>query len=80
MAPGAVIPRKSKPERLGRQLADALIAARGDRSRREVAEAAQVRPNTLGDVETGRANPTLAYIEALEAVYGVRFDLVARPA
>lgn len=80
MAPGAVIPRKAKPERLGPQLAAILVKARGERTRREVAEAAQVAPNTLGDVETCRANPTLAYLEALEDVYGIRFELRARPA
>lgn len=64
---------------LGQDLATALVEARGERPRRELAAAAGVHGNTLGDLERCRANPTLAYIEAIGAVYGIRFRLVAEP-
>lgn len=79
MASGTTIRRAGRPVRLGAQLGEILVRARGDRSRREVAEAAGVAPATLAEVERGRANPTLAYLEALGAVYGVELSIVAVP-
>lgn len=75
MASGSTIRRGATPARLGAQLAGLLVAARGDRTRKDLADAAGVHPNTLGDLERGRANPTLAYLEALGPVYGIRLTL-----
>lgn len=77
MASGSSIRRGGSPERLGGELAELLLEARGDRTRAELAAAAGVHPNTLGDLERGRANPTLAYLEAIGPVYGIELSLVA---
>lgn len=75
---GRTIRRSDGPARLQREVATILVEARGDRTRAALASAAGVRPNTLGDIETGRANPTLAYLEDLEAVYGIEFVITTR--
>lgn len=79
MPPGRTIRGSAGPQRLNGRLGDLLVAARGDRPRSELAAAAGVHPNTLGDLEKGRANPTLALLENIGPVYGVELDLVARP-
>lgn len=79
MAAGGELRRTGNPARLAGELAHLLVEARGDRTRQEIAEAAGVRPNTLGELEKGRANPTLRYLDALGSVYGVRFGLVVIP-
>lgn len=76
MAAGRSIRTAARSERLASQLAALLVEARGARPRAKVAAAAGVAPSTLADVETANANPTLAYVEQLGALYGVRFDLV----
>lgn len=76
MASGSVLRRSGNPARLAGELAHLLVQARGERTRQAIADAAGVHPNTLGDLEHGRANPTLAYLEALGAVYGIRLSLV----
>jgi transcriptional regulator with XRE-family HTH domain len=80
MASGSSLRRTTTSDRLAPELADLLLEARGDRSRTEVAAAAGVHANTLADLERGRANPTLAYLEAIGPVYGIRLRLVAEPA
>lgn len=80
MGSGSSIRRSVAPKRLSSELGELLVAARGARTRSELAAAAGVHPNTLGDVEKGRANPTLAYLEALGDVYGVELTIVARSA
>lgn len=77
MASGSTIRRTGNPARLGAELAHLLVQARGQRTRQSVADEAGVHPNTLADLEHGRANPTLAYLEALGPVYGIRLGLVA---
>lgn len=77
MASGSTIRRTGDPARLAGELAHLLVEARGDRPRQELADAAGVHPNTLGELEKGRSNPTLAYLEALGPVYGIRLSLVA---
>lgn len=72
--------RGARPTQLGPQLAALLITARGDRPRRELADAAGVSTSVLADLEAGRANPTLAYLERVAGVYGVDLALVARQA
>lgn len=72
MAQGSQIRgRQSRPVRLAGQLGTLLREARGTRPRAELAAAAGVHSNTLADLEQGRANPTLAYLEALGPVYGI---------
>lgn len=75
MAAGSKIRRSGSPSRLAGELAHLLLEARGTRTRQTLADAAGVSPNTLGDLEQGRANPTLAYLEAIGPVYGVRLSL-----
>lgn len=81
MPPGHSIRRRAAaPTRLGPELGRLLRAARGDRPRSELAVEAGVHVNTLGDLEQGRANPTLAYLEALGPVYGIELQIVAHDA
>lgn len=80
MPPGNKIRGARKvPGRLGEELGQILRDARDARgqSRTELAEEAGVSETTLGALERCQANPTLAYIEALGEVYGVRLRLVA---
>lgn len=78
MASGRVL-RSPCSGRLAEQLAHLLVTARGDRPRTQFAAAAGVSYGTIADVETGRANPTLAYLEALGPLYGVRLQITAEP-
>lgn len=76
MASGDVLrERGARPDRLGPQLGTILLAARGERSRRELAAEVGVSPTTLAELETGRANPTLAYLERIGDAYGIRIEL-----
>lgn len=80
MGRGASIRRTSTPGRLGSDLGAILRTARGSRSRASLAAEAGVSAATLAEVELGRANPTLAYLEDLGPIYGVELELVAREA
>ena len=66
---------------LAAELGRLLTAERESRglSRRAVAEAGGVAPNTLREVELGEANPTLARIEELAEVYGVELAIIPTP-
>lgn len=78
MASGSVLRQPgARPERLAGELGELLVAARGDVPRSELAKAAGVSANTLRDLELGRANPTLALLEALGPVYGLDLQLTA---
>lgn len=77
MASGSTIRRTGSPARLAAELAHLLVTARGDRTRQSLADEAGVANNTLGELERGRGNPTLAYLDALGPVYGIRFSLTA---
>jgi transcriptional regulator with XRE-family HTH domain len=60
-------------ERLGRL----LRAARGERSMLDVAIAADISPETLRKIETGRvATPSFATIAAVAAALGLSLDAV----
>ena len=61
--------------RLAPELGSILVAARGDKSRRELAGELGVAPATLAALERGEANPTLAYLEAVAEAYDVRLTL-----
>lgn len=78
MPSGSTIRRTGNPRRLAGELAHLLVTARGDRTRQALAEAAGVHPNTLGELEKGRGNPTLAYLEAIGPVYGITISLGRR--
>lgn len=75
MASGTSIRQSRRSERLAPRLAELLISARGERTRADVARDAGVAVSTLAALELGTANPTLAYIEALEELYDCRFTL-----
>lgn len=79
MASGNKIRTSASSDRLAGRLAQLLVEARGAQPRRALAEQAGVAPSTLADVERGTANPTLGYLEHLGDLYGVEFDLVAKP-
>lgn len=78
MASGSSIRRGAKhADVLAPQVAEILVAARGDKSRREMADDVGVAPATLAELERGEANPTLAYLERVAAAYGVGLSIVA---
>lgn len=77
MPSGSALPRPATP-RLAGELAALLVAARGDRPRTVLAAAAGVHPNTLAELEKGRANPTLGYLESIGPIYGLRISLAAQ--
>lgn len=79
MASGSSIRKSARSERLSGQLGALLVAARGDVSRSLLAQQAGVKPSTLAALERGEANPTLAYLEGIEELYGCTIDLVVRP-
>lgn len=61
----------------GQQLGSLLRAARTDRSMFEVAVAAEISPETLRKIETGRiATPSFSTIAALATVLGLSLDEV----
>lgn len=70
--------RTRRQSRLAEQLAGILREARGARTRTSLAEAAGVVDATLGDLERGRANPTLAYAESVGELYGIELQLTSR--
>lgn len=78
MPPGSSIARPGAP-RLAGEVGGILTRARTRRglSRQELADELGVAPNTLGQVERGEANPTLAYLEGLGAAYGLEFHVTA---
>ncbi len=82
MAGGSTIrPRGESTSYLGEQLAALLVSARGQRPRTEMARMAGVAPATLAVLEhpqaqVKRPNPTLAYVERIASLYGVRLRIV----
>lgn len=66
---------------LAAQLGDQLVALRQlrHRSRKRVAESAGLAPNTLGELEHGKANPTLARVEEVAALYGADVTITVTP-
>lgn len=80
------MPRRSTvAPSLAEQLAAALVEARGERPRAQLADAAGMHPGTLRELEANHRgdgapnNPTLKRVEQIGEVYGVRFRLVAEP-
>lgn len=64
--------------RIGRQLAEARRAER--LSQAEVAARAGINQADVSDLERGAANPTLAKLDAVAAIYGLQVDLAKRRA
>lgn len=62
--------------RIGRQLAEARRAER--LSQAQVAKRAGIDQADVSDLERGAANPTLAKLDAVAAIYGLQVDLSKR--
>lgn len=60
---------------LAEELGRLLTEARGERSRRDLAEQIGVSNTTLLSIEHGRANPTLERVERLAEAYGCTIHL-----
>lgn len=64
---------------LAEEVGAALEAARGDRTRRQLAADNNISNTALLNIEHGRANPTLERLERLAEAYGVRLHITAEP-
>ena len=63
---------------LARMVGAELERARGDRSHKEIADALGWSKASVVGLEQGRANPTLARLEAVADVYGIEFVVRVR--
>lgn len=64
---------------LAEQVGVELERIRNGRSRRELAEMLGCAPQVLLRLERGDANPTLARLERVAAVYGIELVVKAKP-
>lgn len=51
-----------------------LIALRGDRKRKEIANTLSITPQMLGDIERGNRNPSLELAISLAKLYNITLD------
>jgi putative transcriptional regulator len=55
-------------------LRNKLIALRGDRKRKEIADTLSITPQMLGAIERGNRNPSLELAISLAKLYNITLD------